>query len=214
MPVRYTLLKIVCLITACVATSSCALLPSFGTKVKAREQVYTLNPVLTESQPSDLSSCGSLALGDAMAAPGFRSSRMAYSTASFEIDYFAYARWADSFARLLRGPLHRGFAAHGAFTEVLAAPTLAPTRFRVEFNDVSVIQRFASRESVQSTVELGASVRVFAVNPNRVLATRDYRLNAVADGDPASGVAVANTLVAQLVNEVTRFTSEACSKTL
>lgn len=189
--------------------SSCALMPSFGTKSTSREQVYTLNPVAPEIDAHE-GACGSISLGEAIAAPGFRTSRMAYSTSTYEIDYFAYARWADSVARLLRRPLQRGFDAHNGFSDVLTAPTLAPTRFRVELSDVSVIQRFETRESERSTVELGANLRVFSLNPNRVLATKNYMLTENAQGTPASGVAAANTLVARLVMEVVTFTNTVC----
>ncbi len=152
------LVKRIILVALCAAMSSCALLPSFGTTKKAREQVYTINPELAVTPTTREAQCGSVALGDALAAPGFRTSRMSYSTSRYEIDYFAYARWADSFARLLRKPLHSGFVAQGSFSEVLAAPALAPTDYRVEFNDVSIIQRFPSRDSDQSNVELAANV--------------------------------------------------------
>ena len=54
-------------------------------------------------------------------------------------------------------------------------------------------------------VELGASLRVFGLNPNRVLATRDYLLSQPADGTPSDGVAAANELVARLIDEVVTF---------
>ncbi len=193
--------------------SACALLPSFGKKTETREQVYTLDPTLI-AVDADSVSCGSIALGDSMAAPGYRTSRMAYSTAPYEIDYFAYARWADSVARLLRLPLQRGFEAHAGFSEVLAAPTIAPTRFRIEVSDVSLIQKFETRQSARSTVELGASLRVFELNPNRVLATKNYLLSEPAEGTPQGGVAAANVLVGRLVSEAVTFTGTTCAAAL
>lgn len=193
--------------------SACALFPTFGNKTESRKQLYTLNPTLTPVE-AGTGSCGSIALGDPMAAPGFRTSRMAYSTSPYEISHFAHARWADSIARLVRIPLQRGFEAHAGFSEILAAPTIAPTRFRVEVSDVSLIQRFETRESTRSTVELGASLRVFALNPNRVLATKSYRLTEPAEGTPAGGVAAANVLAGRLVSEAVTFVSNACSATL
>lgn len=193
--------------------SACSLLPTVGKKTETREQVYTLDPALLPVDAGSVS-CGSIALGDAMAAPGYRTSRMAYSTAPYEINYFAYARWADSIARLMRLPLQRGFEAHGGFSEVLAAPTIAPTRLRIEVSDVSLIQKFETRKSAHSTVELGASLRVFALNPNRVLATKNYLLSEPAEGTPASGVAAANVLVGRLVSEAVTFASNSCAAAL
>lgn len=197
-------------LTLCFALSSCALIPSFGGKKTSPEQVYTLEPAAFEFDRVSRS-CGSLALGDAIAAPGFRTSRMAYSTAPFEVDYFAYARWADSVARLLRRPLKSGFDAHSGFAQVLSAPAVAPTEFRVELTDVSLLQRFESPQSERSEVELSASMRVFSINPNRVLDTHNLRLTQEAGGDPASGVAAANALVARLVRTVVERTHAACA---
>ena len=203
--------RIAGLVVVCLALASCSLLPSFGSKADRRVQVYTLNPELSVTSVNS-GACSSLVLGDAISAPGFRSSRMAYSTAPYEIDYFAYARWADTVARLVRRPLQRGFEAHGGFTQVMTAPALAPARFRVELTDVSLLQRFDSRKSAQSVVELAANVRVFAVNPNSVLASKVVQLQAPAGGDPASGVAVANGLVDMLINEVVSLAYAACTE--
>ncbi|MFK8028693.1 MAG: ABC-type transport auxiliary lipoprotein family protein [Gammaproteobacteria bacterium] len=202
--------RLASLALCCLAVSACGVLPSFGTKSERREQIYTLDPAISVV-PVSTEQCTSLALGDALAAPGYRTSRMAYSTAPFEINYFAYARWADSVARLLRRPLQRAFEAHGGFAEVLAAPALAPTDFRAELGDVSLVQRFESRQSAQSIVELTASIRVFSVNPNQVLASKLVQLNLPAPGDPASGVNVANDLVSQLINEAVSLTYLACT---
>lgn len=197
------------LATAVMTVSGCALLPTFGAKDDSREQIYTLDPMIRDDVASD-TVCQSLAVGDAFGAPGFRTSRMAYSTAPFEIDYFAYARWADAVPRLLRQPLHRAFASHRGFGDVITAPALAPTRFRVEVNDVRLIQRFESRDATQSRVEFDANVRVFSVNPNRVLATQQFTLTRAASGDPASGVEAANRLVSDWIREVVSFTYDAC----
>ncbi len=209
MSVSRRLVRIMVLGVSMALLSSCALLPTFGKKSEIREQVYTLDPVVDVAD-ADGAVCGSIALGDAIAAPGFRSSRMAYSTASYEIDYFAYARWADTIARLLRRPLQRGFEAHDAFPEVLSAPTIAPTLLRLELSDVSLIQQFETRQSESSTVELGAHVRLFALNPNRVLATKTIVLAEPAGGTPAGGVGAANVLAGRLVNEVLSFAAAHC----
>jgi hypothetical protein len=55
---------------------------------------------------------------------------------------------------------------------------------------------------------------VFALDPNRVLATKNFLLTEAAEGTPAAGVAAANVLAARLVSEAVSLVSNTCSAAL
>jgi len=192
-----------------LAISGCSVFPSFLRGASPVEQTYFLEPG-TEVSGGGQKNCGDIQVGAVIPAPGFRGSRMAYSTQPLTIEYYAYARWADSVGRLLAAPLRKGLMASGRFDNVISAPTLVQTDFRLEFADLRVIQTFSSPDAQESVQQLNVQARLFQVEPPRLLDSREFSYERNSAPNPKAGVEATNLLAAHLVRDLTTFVATHC----
>lgn len=183
----------------------CALMPGGGNKTPDRS--FLLAPAAAPA-PADGVRCGTLQIAGGSGASGFRSRRMAYMRSDYQIEYFAYARWADAPARLLSEQARRYLDASGAFEAVLAAPTAAPTDRSLELSDVVLVQRFSGETS---TVELALDARLYGADRAQVLRAERFEFRERAGADPVSGVAAANRAAEQLLPKLLAFATTGCA---
>lgn len=193
--------------------SGCSVLPGFGGFKKPVEKIYFIDPELPA--PTNVTgTCGDLLVGEMNGAPGFRSARMAYTTKPLKIDYYAYSRWADSFGRLLGGPLRRGLQNSGHFAHVIAAPTIVSTDLRLEFTDLRLIQSFSSPDAESSTVSISVQARLLNSQPLNLIASRHFEFQASAAPNPEGSAVAANELAVRLIAEISDFSATACASRL
>lgn len=141
------------------------------------------------------------------AAPGYGSPAMAYRLSAHELRYYARQRWIDSPARLLGQALVDGLSAGG--TLVLAQGSGMRPDYRLMTELLQLEQDFTVRPS---RVRLALRVQLVDVSQRRLLGSQTLRLEqAAASDDPAGGVAAANALLQQVVEEVARFCRRAVS---
>ena len=141
------------------------------------------------------------------AAPGYGSAAMAYRSAAHELRYYASQRWVERPARLLQQALIDGLAAGGA-------PPLAPgSGARPDYRLLTDLVQFEQDFTVQpSRVRLTLRVQLVDVAARRLLASQTLRLEQPATSEDApGGVAAANALLQQAVQEVADFCRRATS---
>jgi len=135
--------------------------------------------------------------------PGFDTPQMVYVRQSYELDYFAASRWADTPTRMLGPLLARALEQSGGFRAVLQEPTSVPADFRVDTELVRLQQNFTARPS---RVELTLRVQLTDVHGKRVIAARVFEETETAPSEDANGgVMAANAALQRMLEEVADF---------
>ncbi|MFK7885825.1 MAG: ABC-type transport auxiliary lipoprotein family protein [Gammaproteobacteria bacterium] len=189
-----------------LSLAGCALLPT-GSKKKA-EKTYLIAPVLDIGATGERGRCGVIQVGVGPAVAGQRGANMTYTLDSYELSYFAFARWGDAPSRMLQDQMRVALGASGAFSGVLSAPVSAQTDYQLELADVSVVQRFADEAS--SALAMAFEVRLYDGDRRHLLAAQGLETRVAAGGDAPSGVAAANAAASDLLAQATEFVLARC----
>ncbi|MGA7801408.1 MAG: ABC-type transport auxiliary lipoprotein family protein [Gammaproteobacteria bacterium] len=136
-------------------------------------------------------------------AAAFNTSRMAYVTRRYGIQYFARSQWVDTPANMLAPLMVSALESSGRFGAVMRQPATMPVRLRLDTMLIRLQQDFTVQPS---RVELTLRARLTDLAGQRVLATRVFAVSQpAAKDDPYGGVAAANEAVQTLLKELTRF---------
>ena len=181
----------------------CTLFPS-GDDDRQRS-VYLLAP--TPGGAVTGLECGSIQVAPGHGASGFRTARMAYLRAPFQLEYFAYSVWADNPARMLSEAVRADLYASGAFDAVVSTPAATATDLRLDLGDMRVLQRFNGETS---SLELEAEARLYAVARPTELLSRRFAFSESAEPNPAGGVRAANAAAQRLLVAVREFVTSVC----
>jgi len=195
-------------LSSLASLSGCALLPSIGTSDKQQKARYVLTAPRVEERATN---CGSLVIASVSAAPGVGGASLLYSTQTNQLERYAYAKWADSFPRLLRATLTQSMHASGSFSQVVSGPVPAPTDMRLDLTDIQLVHRYTDETATQSTMHLEATLRLFAVNPNALLLTKRHALVEPSAIGPESAARSTDRLVETLLKEVIAEVSSVCT---
>ena len=136
--------------------AGCALLPNGRDEADTR--VFVLAPGLQPALAAAPGACGILELTTGRAAGGHRTGRMAYMRNPYQLEYFAYAVWADTPVRLIGQQLLQYLEDSQAFEAVIPSPVSVATALRLELAGGSVLQRF---DDSGSTLEIALEARLF-----------------------------------------------------
>lgn len=190
-----------------VSLSGCSFLPS--TKDKKRQQIYLLAPAQSAQARGDRADCGTIQVGAGNAAAGFRGPRMVYMRDAFEVNYFAYARWADPPAFMLRDQARQFLKDAGGFRGVLTAPVSVRTDWYLELGDVKLVQRF---DGDRSTLLMAFEGRLFDGDRRTLVGSHRFELVEPAGSDARSGVEAANRVAQSLLPQLVDFVFEHCDR--
>jgi cholesterol transport system auxiliary component len=177
------------------ALGGCGLL---GGGERTPASVYLL-AVERGDAPAAGGACGTLEIHEPAPAAGFASARMLYQREPHRLEPFAYARWAESPASMVKEALVIALESSGLFSAVLPAPAPVPADVSLAGDMLRVLQRFDGGASV---LEVGLDVRIVDLRDARLVASRRVERRVQASPDPAGGVASANRALAEVVAEV------------
>ena len=164
------------------------------------ERTYILEWTPNGPAPKVPADAPSLLISPTRAGAGYGGSDMVYVRQAYELEHFAYHRWADSPARMLE-PLVLAAAVHsGHFGLVLPAGSQALTDLRLDTRLLYLRQVF---EPAGCREELGVRIDLIKVASGLPLGSRmfSYR-EACAEGTPQAGVAAANRAVAHFLEDL------------
>ena len=154
----------------------------------------------------DGTSAPSLIVNPPHAAAGYDSQRIIYVREPHQIEYFAHSEWVDTPARMLVPLLVAAVEGSGAFRAVVATPSAATGKLRLDTEILRLQQDFGSRPS-----QVRFTLRAYVVDSTtrQVLAQREFDATVPAAGDdPRSGVQAANRAVRKVLENLADFCSE------
>ncbi|MFK8013967.1 MAG: ABC-type transport auxiliary lipoprotein family protein [Gammaproteobacteria bacterium] len=191
-------------IVLCAMLGGCALLPT-GKKARGN-RTFLIAPVLTITAQT-APSCGSIQVASGQAATGFRTAKMAYMRGPYELNYFAFSRWADAPSRMLADQTRRVLRNGGGFEGVLESPVAARTDFHLELADVKVVQIFDGESSM---LDVAFEARFFNADRRALIAVQRFQASEPAGEDPQTGVEATNRAAAELLSQVAAFALKHC----
>lgn len=184
-----------------LATAGCAL-PGDSSPPA---QTYLLEVEALPSNPAQPVSTKTLLVTPPKAAPGFDSSRIAYTRQPLKLDYYRDSVWSDTPARMLQPVLVRALETTGVFPAVVTPPAPGVVNLRLDVDIIRLQQEFMHQPS---QVRLTARVKVIDSQSGRVMATRVFDATAPAPSEDAEGAARgANAAVRTLLTELIPFVS-------
>lgn len=147
--------------------------------------------------------CVTLRIGSAGSAPGFHTSRMAYSSAPLQLDYFAWNSWTDTPANMIAALIETRLDRTGMLGAVVSGSSDVRTDFRLDLDGVELLQVF---DDGSSEVRLRVKARIIDLSSHTLAASRTfvYTEDGVA-ANPAAGAAAANRLAGRLLGDVEEF---------
>lgn len=131
---------------------------------------------------------------------GFDTTRMAYLLRSHEVRYFAVHQWADTPGRMLAPILRRELEKAGAWRAVVQAPAAVRSDFRLDVDQLALLQDFTTRPS---HVRLTLSAQLVDLKGQQVIGVRRFEaIEAATSDDPYGGVEAANRALPKLLDQV------------
>lgn len=144
-----------------------------------------------------------LAVSVPRARAGYDTAQMAFVRETYEVEYFAKSRWADTPSRMLAPLLVQALEQAGGFRAVVQAPNAVPADLRLDTELVRLQQNFATRPP---QVELALRAQLVDVRSRRVLATAEFEeVEAATREDAYGGVIAANRALQRLLARLADF---------
>ena len=141
------------------------------------------------------------------AAAGYGTSHIVYTRRTQEIEYFAFSRWVDTPAQMLTPLIVRAVERTGAFQAVLAAPTAASSRFRLDTEIIRLQQDFSV---APSRVRLTLRAVLIDTTTKAVVARREFDASVASTSeDTYGGVIAAQAVTQRVLTELAMFCAEA-----
>ena len=147
-----------------------------------------------------------LVINTPKAAAGYGTSHIVYARRTQEIEYFAFSLWVDTPAQMLTPLLVRAVERTGAFQAVLAAPTAASSRFRLDTEIIRLQQDFSV---APSRVRLTLRAVLIDSTTKAVVARREFDASVVSTSeDTYGGVIAAQAVTQRVLTELAAFCAE------
>jgi len=147
--------------------------------------------------------CVTLRVGSAGSAPGFNTSRMAYSRAPLQLGYFAYHTWADSPAKMLVALAETALDRSGLLGATVSGSLDVGTDLRLDLDGTELLQVF---DGDVSEVRLSVKARLVDLSSHALLAVETFTYT--EDGvppNPAAGAAAADRAAARFLEDLQAF---------
>lgn len=144
------------------------------------------------------------------AAAGYATSHIVYARRPQEIEYFAFSQWVDTPAQMLTPLIVRAVERTGKFQAVLATPTAASSRFRLDTEIIRLQQDFSS---APSRVRLTLRAVLIDTATKAVVARRefDHSVASISE-DTYGGVIAAQAVTQRVLAELAEFCAEAAAR--
>ena len=174
-----------------------------------------VSPAILSAPPSAADStakpaAATLIVNTPKAAAGYGTSHIVYTRRTQEIEYFAFSLWVDTPAQMLTPLIVRAVERNGAFQAVLATPTAASSRFRLDTEIIRLQQDFSV---VPSRVRLTLRAVLIDGTTKAVVARREFDASiASASEDTYGGVIAAQAVTQRVLTELAAFCAEAAAR--
>jgi cholesterol transport system auxiliary component len=171
-------------------------------------QTYVLqaSQAVKASAPAAARKCLSIRVSSPAAAPGFTTSRMAYTEQANRLDYFAYHEWVDTPARMLARLEAQGLDASGLFGAVLSGSPEIRTDLRLDSEMIRLLQEFTGSGN---TLALDIKVTLVDVKSRSLLGSKRFSYSeAASKANPEAGVAAANRATDTFLADLLAFLEE------
>ena len=161
---------------------------------------------LTTPPAAAAASAPTLVLAAPRAAPGHDSRRMLYQRRPQALEAFAFHEWVEPPAQMLAPLMLRALQQGAGFHAVLLAPTAGAAGWRLETEQLRLLQDFGSAPS-QARLSLRAVLLDGATR--QVIAWREFDVAvAAAADDPVAGAHAAHRATQQLLAQLAAFCAE------
>lgn len=206
-------------VAACIALSLLGGCSSLLPKPAAPPALFTLDDgSLAVTNPASRSASGApektttatLIINTPKAAAGYGTSNIVYARRTHEIEYFAFSLWVDTPAQMLTPLIVRAVERTGAFQAVLAAPTAASSRFRLDTEIIRLQQDFSV---APSRVRLTLRAVLIDTTTKAVVGRREFDASvASSTEDTYGGVIAAQAVTQRVLTELAAFCVEASAR--
>lgn len=203
-------------VATCIALSLLASCSSLLPKPAEPPSLFTLDDgssavVSPASRPAsgaaDKTTAATLIINTPKAAAGYATSHIVYARRTHEIEYFAFSLWVDTPAQMLTPLIVRAVERTGAFQAVLAAPTAASSRFRLDTEIIRLQQDFSV---APSRVRLTLRAVLIDTTTKVVVARREFDASVASTSeDTYGGVIAAQAVTQRVLAELAAFCAEA-----
>ena len=157
-------------------------------------------------RPAPNAALATLIINTPKAAAGYGTSHIVYARRTHEIEYFAFSLWVDTPAQMLTPLIVRAVERTGAFQAVLAAPTAASSRFRLDTEIIRLQQDFSTSPS---RVRLTLRAVLLETTTKAVIARREIDASVASRSeDTYGGVIAAQTVTQRVLTELAAFCAE------
>ena len=164
-------------------------------------------PSSPASRPAPNAALATLIINTPKAAAGYGTSHIVYARRTHEIEYFAFSLWVDTPAHMLTPLIVRAVERTGAFQAVLAAPTAASSRFRLDTEIIRLQQDFSTSPS---RVRLTLRAVLIDTTTKAVVARREVDASVASRSeDTYGGVIAAQAVTQRVLTELATFCAEA-----
>jgi cholesterol transport system auxiliary component len=193
------------LFAAAAAAAAGCLSPGLGASDSVR--FYQLSAQDPAPAPKEAAfGAPALAVSVPRARAGFETRLMAYSPRPGELLYYSVNEWVDSPARMLQAALVRYLEEKGAWGSVAAEPHPEAADYRLDVDDLLLVQEFFAKPS---RVRMSLEMRLVKARSGRIVGTRRFEDVEDAPGnDPYSGVTAADRALDTILGQAARWLSD------
>ena len=143
-------------------------------------------------------------------APGYETSAIIYEEKPYQLNHFAYHRWAETPSSMLSGLIITALGKVNAFKSVSSSSSQAHADLLLETKLLCLKQVFKEN---RSEVKFKVRATLIDLETGDVIGEKIFALSEPAAPDPYSGVEAANRAVERFLNDLIDFT-EKTSNTL
>ena len=162
------------------------------------------------SSAAEKTTAAALIINTPKAAAGYGTAHIVYARRTPEIEYFAFSMWVDTPAQMLAPLIVRAVERTGAFQAVLAAPSAASSRFRLDTEIIRLQQDFSAPPS---RVRLTLRAVLIDTTTRVVVARREFDASvASVSEDTYGGVIAAQAVTQRVLTELAAFCAEAAAR--
>lgn len=162
------------------------------------------------SSAAEKPSAATLIINTPKAAAGYGTAHIVYARRPQELEYFAFSLWVDTPAQMLAPLIVRAVERTGAFQAVMAAPTAAASRFRLDTEIVRLQQDFSA---LPSRVRLTLRAVLIETATRAAIARREFDASVASiSEDTYGGVIAAQAVAERVLTELATFCAEAAAR--
>ena len=178
--------------------SGCALLSPV--KIETQKNVLSKVPI---DVPSEKTRPATLLVLAPETNAIYDTTKMAYTTESYQIGYFSQNEWAETPSQMIQPLIVQTIRNTGFFSEVVSPPHFGRHTFALRTEIQELKQDFTSDPA---TLQLAMRFDLSREATNKITATKELAVQEpMREKTPYAGVVVANDAMAKLLRELAKF---------